>query len=151
MNVKVSEVMTKKNLVTAPVGTTLEDAIKLLHEHRIEKLLVIDDDYNLKGLMTIKDIEKRIKYPHACKDSMGSFRVGAAVGVGHDGMERAHALVKSGADVLVVDTAHGHSKGVMDTVKKIKKKFPNIQLIAGNIATGEAAKDLIEAGADGIK
>jgi IMP dehydrogenase len=151
MNIKVSEVMTKKNLVTAPVGTTLEDAIKLLHEHRIEKLLVVDDNYNLKGLITIKDIEKRIKYPHACKDSMGRLRVGAAVGVGHDGMERAHALVKSGADVLVVDTAHGHSKGVMDTVKKIKKKFPNLQLIAGNIATGEAAKDLIEAGADGIK
>ncbi len=151
MNIKVSEVMTKKNLVTAPVGTTLEDAIKLLHEHRIEKLLVIDDNYNLKGLITIKDIEKRIKYPNACKDSLGRLRVGAAVGVGHDGMDRAQALVKSGADVLVVDTAHGHSRGVMDTVKKIKKKFPGIQLIAGNIATGEAAKDLIEAGADGIK
>ncbi len=152
MNVKVSEVMTKKNLVTAPVGTTLEDAIKLLHEHRIEKLLVIDDNnYNLKGLITIKDIEKRIKYPHACKDSLGRLRVGAAVGVGHDGMDRAHALVKAGADVLVVDTAHGHSIGVMDTVKKIKKRFPDIQLIAGNIATGEAAKDLITAGADGIK
>ena len=151
MNVKVSEVMTKKNLVTAPEGTTLEDAIKLLHEHRIEKLLVIDDSYNLKGLITIKDIEKRIKYPNACKDSLGRLRVGAAVGVGHDGMDRAQALVKAGADVLAVDTAHGHSRGVMDTVKKIKKKFPGIQLIAGNIATGEAAKDLIEAGADGIK
>ncbi len=151
MNVKVSEVMTKKNLVTAPEGTTLEDAIKLLHEHRIEKLLVIDDGYNLKGLITIKDIEKRIKYPNACKDSLGRLRVGAAVGVGHDGMDRAQALVKAGADVLVVDTAHGHSRGVMDTVKRIKKKFPGIQLIAGNIATGEAAKDLIDAGADGIK
>ncbi len=151
MNIKVSEVMTKKNLVTAPVGTTFEDAIKLLHEHRIEKLLVIDKNYSLKGLITIKDIEKRIKYPNACKDSLGRLRVGAAVGVGHDGMDRAEALVKAGADVLVVDTAHGHSRGVMDTVKKIKKKFPGIQLIAGNIATGEAAKDLIEAGADGIK
>jgi len=151
MNLKVSEVMTKKNLVTVPIGTTLEDAVKLLHEHRIEKLLVVDDNYNLKGLITIKDIEKKIKYPDACKDGLGRLRVGAAIGVGPDGMERAHALMKAGVDVLVVDTAHGHSKGVIETVRKLKKKHPAMQIIAGNIATGEAAKDLIEAGADAVK
>ncbi|HLB24704.1 MAG TPA: IMP dehydrogenase [Nitrospirota bacterium] len=151
MNLPVSEVMTKKNLVTAPMGTTLEDAIKLLHEHRIEKLLVVDDGYNLKGLITIKDIEKRIKYPNACKDDLGRLRVGAAVGVGADGMDRASALVKAGADLLVVDTAHGHSKGVIETVRKLKKKYPGVQVVGGNIATGEAAKDLIEAGADAVK
>jgi len=151
MNLKVSEVMTKKNLVTVPIGTTLEDAVKLLHEHRIEKLLVVDDEYNLKGLITIKDIEKKIKYPDACKDDLGRLRVGAAIGVGADGMERAHALMKAGVDVLVVDTAHGHSKGVIETVRKLKKKHPALQIIAGNIATGEAAKDLIEAGADAVK
>ncbi|MGA2193617.1 MAG: IMP dehydrogenase [Nitrospirota bacterium] len=142
MDVKVEEVMT---------GTTLEDAIKLLHEHRIEKLLVVDNNYNLKGLITIKDIEKRIKYPNACKDELGRLRVGAAVGVGPEGMERATALVKAGVDVLVVDTAHGHSKGVIEQVKKLKRKFPKMQVIAGNIATGDAAKDLIEAGADAVK
>jgi len=151
MDIKVSEVMTKKNLVTAAIGTTIEDAIKLLHEHRIEKLLIVDDDYVLKGLITIKDIEKKIKYPNACKDDMGRLRVGAAVGVGPESPERAAALVKAGVDILVVDTAHGHSKGVMDTVRKIKKKHHEIQVIAGNIATGEAAKDLIEAGADAVK
>jgi IMP dehydrogenase len=151
MNLKVSDVMTKKGLVTAPIGTTLEDAIKLLHEHRIEKLLVVDDDYKLKGLITIKDIEKRIKYPSACKDSLGRLRVGAAVGVGGDGLERAGALVKAGVDVLVVDTAHGHSNGVIETVRKLKKKYHEVQVVGGNIATGEAAKDLIEAGADAVK
>lgn len=151
MTLKVSDVMTKKNLVTAPIGTTLEDAVKLLHEHRIEKLLVVDDSYNLKGLITIKDIEKKIKYPNACKDGLGRLRVGAAIGVGPDGLERAHALMKAGVDVLVVDTAHGHSKGVIETVKKLKKKHPALQIVAGNIATGEAAKDLIEAGADAVK
>ncbi len=151
MNLKVSEVMTKKKLVTAPIGTTLEDAVKLLHEHRIEKLLVVDDNYHLKGLITIKDIEKKIKYPNACKDSLGRLRVGAAIGVGPDGLERAHALIKAGVDVLVVDTAHGHTKGVIETVRKLKKKNPAMQMVAGNIATGEAAKDLIEAGADAVK
>jgi IMP dehydrogenase len=151
MTLKVADVMTKKNLVTAPIGTTLEDAVKLLHEHRIEKLLVVDDNYNLKGLITIKDIEKKIKYPNACKDGLGRLRVGAAIGVGPDGLERAHALMKAGVDVLVVDTAHGHSKGVIETVRKLKKKHPALQIIAGNIATGEAAKDLIEAGADAVK
>ena len=151
MNLKVLDVMTKKNLVTAPIGTTLEDAVKLLHEHRIEKLLVVDDSYVLKGLITIKDIEKKIKYPNACKDGLGRLRVGAAIGVGPDGVERAHALMKAGVDVLVVDTAHGHSKGVIETVRKLKKKNPGMQIVAGNIATGEAAKDLIEAGADAVK
>jgi len=151
LNLKVSSVMTKKNLVTVPIGTTLEDSIKLLHRHRIEKLLVVDDDYNLKGLITIKDIEKKIKYPFACKDDLGRLRVGAAVGVGGDCLERAKALVKAGVDVMVVDTAHGHSAGVIDTVKKIKKKFPEIQIIAGNIATAKAASDLIKAGADAVK
>ena len=150
-DIKVSEVMTKKHLVTAPVGTSLEDAIKLLHQHRIEKLLVVDDNYNLKGLITIKDIEKRIKYPNACKDSLGRLRVGAAIGVGPDGLERAQALIKVGVDVIVIDTAHGHSKGVMETVKLVKKKHPDIQVIAGNIATGEAAADLIKAGVDAVK
>lgn len=150
-DIKVSEVMTKKHLVTAPVGTSLEDAIKLLHQHRIEKLLVVDDNYNLKGLITIKDIEKRIKYPNACKDGLGRLRVGAAIGVGPDGLERAQALIKVGVDVIVIDTAHGHSKGVIETVKQVKKKHPDIQIIAGNIATGEAAADLIKAGVDAVK
>ncbi|MBI5695393.1 MAG: IMP dehydrogenase [Nitrospirae bacterium] len=151
MNLPVADVMTKKNLVTAPIGTTLEESIKLLHMHRIEKLLVVDDDYQLKGLITIKDIEKKIKYPNACKDGLGRLRVGAAVGVGHAGVERAEARIKAGVDVVVIDTAHGHSKGVIETVKLIKKKFPEVQVIAGNIATGEAAKDLIKAGVDGLK
>jgi len=150
-DLKVSEVMTKDRLVTVPIGTTLEESIELLHKHRIEKLLVVDDHYNLKGLITIKDIEKKIKYPKACKDELGRLRVGAAVGVGADNLERAKALAKAGADVLVVDTAHGHSKGVMDTIKKLKKSYPNVQIVAGNIATGNAARDLIEAGADAVK
>jgi len=139
------------DLVTVPIGTTLEDSIKLLHKHRIEKLLVVDDDYMLKGLITIKDIEKRIKYPNACKDTLGRLRVGAAVGVSGDSTERAKALIKAGVDVLVVDTAHGHSAGVIETVRKLKKKFPEVQVIAGNIATANAASDLIKAGADAVK
>ncbi|HEY3346772.1 MAG TPA: IMP dehydrogenase, partial [Nitrospirota bacterium] len=151
MNLTVAEVMTKDRLITAPVGTGLEDAIKLLHEHRIEKLLVVDADYNLKGLITIKDIEKRIKFPNACKDELGRLRVGAAIGVGPDSLDRAAALVKAGADILVVDTAHGHSKGVMDQVREVKKLWPETQIVAGNIATAEAAKDLIDAGVDALK
>jgi len=147
---KVSTVMTKKGLITGPVGTTLEKAIKLLHQHKIEKLPIVDKNYKLKGLITIKDIEKKIKYPNACKDKMGRLRVGAAVGVGGETVERAELLVKSGVDVLVIDTAHGHTKGVMDTLKALKKKF-KIDVIAGNIATSEAARDLIKAGADAIK
>ncbi len=148
---KVSEVMTKENLVTVPVGTTLDESKELLHKHRIEKLLVVDKDYKLDGLITIKDIEKSIKYPNACKDSMGRLRVGAAVGVGKDRDERVEALLAAGADVIAIDTAHGHSSGVVESVKLVKKKFPSCQLIAGNIATPEAAKDLIKAGVDAIK
>lgn len=151
MNLPVSDVMTKEKLVTVPVGTGLEDAIKLLHEHRIEKLLVVDGEYNLKGLITIKDIEKRIKFPNACKDDLGRLRVGAAIGIAADSMDRASALIKAGADIVVIDTAHGHSKGVIDQVRTVKKHWPDTQVIAGNIATAEAAKDLIEAGVDAIK
>lgn len=148
---KVSDVMTKEGLVTVPEGTTLEESKAILHKHRIEKLLVVDSNYRLKGLITIKDIEKSIKYPNACKDSLGRLRVGAAVGVGADRDERVEALLKAGADVIAVDTAHGHSKGVIESVKEIKLNFPDCNLIAGNIATAEAAKDLIKAGADAIK
>lgn len=148
---KVSDVMTKENLVTVPEGTTLEDSKTILHKHRIEKLLVVDNKGNLKGLITIKDIEKSIKYPNACKDSFGRLRVGGAIGVGSDRDERANALLRAGVDVLAIDTAHGHSKGVLDSVREIRKNFPDCQLIAGNIATSEAAEDLIKAGADAIK
>jgi IMP dehydrogenase len=147
---KVSTVMTKKGLITGPVGTNLEKAIELLHEYKIEKLPIVDKDFKLKGLITIKDIEKKIKYPNACKDKMGRLRVGAAVGVGADAIERAEILVKAGVDVLVIDTAHGHTKGVMDTLKALKRKL-KIDVIAGNVATSEAATDLIKAGADAIK
>ncbi len=145
------EVMTKKNLVTVPVGTTLEKAEETLHQHRIEKLLVVDRKGTLKGLITIKDINKRIKFPNACKDTHGRLRVGAAVGVGRDTEERAEALAGAGVDVLVVDTAHGHSEGVLKTVKLIRKKYPKLSLIAGNIVTGEAVKALVDAGADTVK
>ncbi len=148
---KVSEVMTKKGLVTAPVGTSLEEAEKILHKHKIEKLPIVDKDFNLVGLITIKDIEKRKKYPNACKDNLGRLRVGAAVGVGKEAIERAHGLVKAGVDVLVVDTAHGHSKGVIETVKSLRKRFSKIDIIAGNVATGEATKDLISAGVSAVK
>jgi len=151
MELAVSEVMTKENLITAREGTTLEEAKEILHRHRIEKLLVVDDDFNLRGLITIKDIQKRIRYPHACKDEMGRLRVGAAIGIGREGVERAGILIKAGVDVLVVDTAHGHSLAVIHAVKAIKKKFPDTQLIAGNIASSEAAEDLIEAGVDSLK
>ena len=147
----VSKVMTKDNLVTVPEGTTLEESKAILHKHRIEKLLVVNEEGELNGLITIKDIEKSIKYPHSCKDYLGRLRVGAAVGIGADTDERVEALVKAGVDVIAIDTAHGHSKGVIDAVKAVKKKFPVCQLIAGNIATGEAAEALIKAGADAIK
>jgi IMP dehydrogenase len=151
VNQPVSNLMTSKNLVTAPVGTGLEKAQELLHEHRIEKLLVVDKDGALKGLITIKDIEKRLKHPHACKDSHGRLRVGAAVGPGKDMEARAAALVKAEVDVICVDTAHGHSDGVINAVKVLRKKYPKLSLIAGNIATAEAAKALIGAGADCLK
>ena len=130
-NLKVSEVMTKDPLITAPIGTTLEKAMKILQKHKIEKLLIVDKDDSLRGLITIKDIEKKIKYPNACKDKLGRLRVGAAVGVG-DYMERVPELLKVGVDIIVVDTAHGHSQGVIDAVKGIKKKFPELDVVAGN-------------------
>ncbi len=150
MNLKVSEVMTKDRLITAPLGTTLDKAMAILQKYKIEKLLIVDKDYSLRGLITIKDIEKKIKYPNACKDKLGRLRVGAAVGVG-DYAERVPELIRAGVDVVVVDTAHGHSQGVIDAVKGIKKKYPDLNVVAGNIATAEAAKDLIRAGADCVK
>jgi len=147
----VSEVMTKENLVTVPEGITLEDSKKLLHTHRIEKLLVVDDKGRLKGLITIKDIEKIKKYPNACKDSIGRLRVGAAVGVGVDMAERTEALLKAGADVILIDTSHGHSRNVIRAVESLKSTFPEIELIAGNVGTQEGAKALIDAGVDGVK
>lgn len=150
VNKKVSEVMTKERLITAPKGTTLEKAKKLLHEYKIEKLPIVDDDFNLSGLITIKDIEKIKKYPIACKDRLGRLRVGAAVGVGEEALHRVELLVKAGVDIIAIDTAHGHSKAVIDTLREIKKQF-NIDVIAGNVATSEGARDLIKAGADAIK
>jgi IMP dehydrogenase len=147
----ISDVMTKDNLITVPVGTTLEEAEKILHHHRVEKLLVVDDQYALKGLITIKDIQKKLKYPNAAKDQQGRLRVGAAVGSGSDFLERAQELVARKVDVLVVDSAHGHSDRVMEAVRIIKRKFPEVDLIAGNVATFEGARDLIGLGADGIK
>jgi IMP dehydrogenase len=138
-------------LVTAPVGITLEESKALLHQYRIEKLLVVDDNFRLKGLITIKDIEKIRKYPYACKDEFGRLRVGAAIGVGDDRSARIDALLKAGADVIVIDTAHGHSKMVLDATRASKQEFPQIELIVGNIGTYEAALDLIQAGADGVK
>jgi IMP dehydrogenase len=146
----VSKVMTKKRLVTVKSNISLEESKKLLHKHRIEKLLVVDDDYNLKGLITIKDIEKIKRYPNACKDSLGRLRVGAAVGV-LDRESRVDALLNAGADVIVIDTSHGHSAGVLDAVRDTKRNFPKCELIAGNIATAEGAKALIEAGVDAVK
>jgi len=147
----ISAVMTKENLITAPVGITLEESKRLLHKNRIEKLLVVDENNNLKGLITIKDIEKTIKYPNSCKDSLGRLRVGGAVGVSPDREARVEALLKAGADVIVVDTAHGHSQGVMEAIREIKNTFPNCQLIAGNVATAEGTEALIKAGAEAVK
>ncbi|KUJ96331.1 MAG: Inosine-5'-monophosphate dehydrogenase [Desulfonauticus sp. 38_4375] len=151
LRTKVKEVMTKENLITVPVGTTLEDAKKILQKKKVEKLLVVDKDNKLKGLITIKDIEKVRKYPNACKDVFGRLRVGAAVGVGKDREERVEALLRAGVDFIVVDSAHGHSKNVLDTVRSIRSAFPHCQIVAGNIATYEGAKALIEAGADAVK
>lgn len=147
---KVYKVMTKEKLITAPVGTDLDKAMKILHKYKIEKLPIVDKENNLKGLITIKDIEKRKKYPNACKDNVGRLRVGAAIGTGENAIHRAELLVKAGVDVIVIDTAHGHTTSVIATLKVLKKKF-DIDVIAGNIATAEAAADLIKAGADGIK
>jgi len=147
----ISAVMTKENLVTAPVGITLEESKRLLHKNRIEKLLVVDEHNDLKGLITIKDIEKTIKYPNACKDNLGRLRVGAAVGVSVDREARVEALLRAGADVIVIDTAHGHSRAVVEGIRDIKRVFPNCQLIAGNVATAEGAEALAQAGADAVK
>ncbi len=147
----VEELMTKKDLVTVPMGTTLEEAEKILHRHRIEKLPVVDKDFTLKGLITVKDIQKRIKYPNAAKDSHGRLRVGAAVGVTGDYLERAQELARAKVDVIVVDTAHGHSERVLDAVEKIKKLIPDTDLIAGNVATFAGATELVHRGVDGVK
>ena len=148
---KISEVMTKDNLITVSEGISLEKSKKLLHEHRIEKLLVVDKNARLTGMITIKDIEKIKKYPNACKDQMGRLRVGAAVGVGENMEERAESLLRAGADVILIDTSHGHSKNVIDAVKTLKRNFPDIELIAGNVASGKGAEDLVKAGVDGVK
>jgi len=147
----VSALMTSRELVTAPIGTTLAEAEQLLHRHRIEKLPIVDADGRIKGLITVKDIQKRVEFPQATKDTHGRLRVGAAVGVGVDAYERAQALIASGVDVLVVDTAHGHSRGVIDMVARIAGLSGEFEVIAGNIATSEAAEALIDAGADGLK
>jgi IMP dehydrogenase len=147
---KVEEVMTKERLITAPVGITLEDAQEILHKYKIEKLPIVDKNFNLKGLITIKDIEKRKKYPNACKDHLGRLRVAAAVGVGEPAIYRTELLVKAGVDAIVIDTAHGHSKAVIETLKELKRRF-DIDVVAGNIATSEAAEELIQAGADAVK
>ncbi len=151
MHLRVSEVMTKENLITAPLGISLEESKRLLHKNRIEKLLVVDEQGKLRGLITIKDIMKIIKYPNACKDQLGRLRVGAAVGAGRDLLERATALRNAGVDVITVDSAHGHSRNVLKAVERIKADFPEIQIVAGNVATARGAETLIKAGADAIK
>ncbi len=147
----IREVMTKENLVTVAVGTTLDEAQRLLHKHRIEKLLVVDKDQHLKGLITVKDITKKIKYPLSAKDAQGRLRVGAAIGATGDFLERMSELVRAKADVIVIDTAHGHSSRVLEAVKAAKRKFPDVDIVAGNIATEEAARDLVAAGVDAVK
>ncbi len=147
----ISEVMTSKNLITVKEGTDLDTAKELLHKHRIEKLLIVDDNYMLKGLITVKDIMKKIQYPHACKDERGRLRVAGAVGVGEDLEIRAELLVEAGADILAVDSSHGHSEGVLKAVSYLKKKFDKVPIMAGNVATGEGTRALIDAGADSVK
>jgi IMP dehydrogenase len=147
----IADIMTKEDLITVPVGTTLDEARAILHRHKVEKLLVVDADYRLKGLITVKDIQKMIKYPGACKDALGRLRCGAAVGVAKDSFDRATALVGAGVDALVIDTAHGHSQGVIDMVGRLRREFPNTDLIAGNVATAEATLALIDAGVDAVK
>lgn len=151
LDAKISTVMTKDNLITVPVGTTLEESKEILHKNRIEKLLVVDEKNNLKGLITIKDIEKMRKYPNSCKDSLGRLRVGAAIGPGKDREARVEALIRAGVDVLVIDTAHGHTKDVLEMIRDIKENYPECELIGGNVATKEGALDLIKAGVDAVK
>jgi IMP dehydrogenase len=150
-DIPISEVMTRTNLITVPVGTTLEQAEEILHQHRVEKLLVVNDDYELKGLITVKDIQKKLKYPNASKDSQGRLRCGAAIGATGDFLERAAELVRNRVDVLAIDSAHGHSSRVLDAVREVKKRFPDVDLLAGNVATREGADALIDAGADAVK
>ena len=147
----ISEVMTSENLITVPVGTTLEQAKEILHRHRVEKLLVVDSDFNLRGLITVKDIQKAIKYPDACKDGLGRLRVGAAIGTAADTIERAESLVAANVDLLVLDSAHGHSKNVLTVAKRLRQEFPDVDIIAGNVATAEGTKALIDLGMDGVK
>ena len=149
--VRVADVMTSENLVTVPMGTSLAEAKQHLHEHRIEKLLVVDEEGHLRGLITMKDIDKVQKYPNACKDSAGRLRVGAAIGIGKDCEARAEQLLEAGADVLVLDSAHGHSVNVIKAIRMVKASFPNCQLVAGNVATYDGAKAILEAGADTVK
>ena len=148
---KIKEAMTHENLITAPVGTSLDEAIEILRRHKIEKLPIVDENGELKGLITIKDIEKSVKYPNAAKDENGRLLVGAAIGITADVLDRVDALVKAKVDVLVLDSAHGHSENIIKCLKLVKEKYPDVPVIAGNIATGEAAKELIEAGADAVK
>src|SRR6202453_2036661 len=150
-DIPISKVMTKENLITVAVGTTLEDAEKILHEHRVEKLLVVDDKYNLKGLTTVKDIQKKLKYPHAAKDTHGRLRAAAAIGATGDFLERAQELAKYKVDLLAIDSAHGHSTRVLDAIKAVKSKLPEVDLIVGNVATFDGACELARAGADAIK
>ena len=150
-DIPISKVMTKENLITVPVGTTLEEAEKILHQHRVEKLLVVDRHYNLKGLITVKDIQKKLKYPNAAKDSQGRLRVGAAIGATGDYLERAQEMVKNKVDVLAIDSAHGHSTRVLEAIRKVKSNLPEVDLMAGNVATFDGAGELARAGADAIK
>jgi IMP dehydrogenase len=150
-DIPISEVMTKENLITVPVGTTLDEAEAILHQHRVEKLLVVDDHYQLKGLITVKDIQKRLKYPNAAKDEQGRLRVGAAIGATGDFLERAAEMVKAKCDLLAIDSAHAHTTRVIDAVRQVKAKFPEADLIAGNVATFEGACELARAGVDAIK
>jgi len=150
-DVPIGDVMTKEHLITVPVGTTLEEAELILHKHRVEKLLVVNDQYELKGLITVKDIQKKLKYPSASKDDQGRLRVGAAIGATGDFLERAAALVQNRVDILSIDSAHGHSSRVLEAVREVKRRFPDVDLLAGNIATYGGAKALIDAGADGVK
>src|SRR4051794_24513193 len=147
----IADIMTREPLFTVAVGTTLDAARDILHRHKVEKLLVVDDQYRLKGLITVKDIQKAIKYPNACKDSLGRLRCGAAIGVGKDAMQRADALVAANVDALVLDTAHGHSQGVLDMVRRLRRQYPGVDLVAGNVATAEATEALIDLGVDAVK
>jgi IMP dehydrogenase len=147
----IRDVMTHENLVTVPIGTTLDQAREMFHRHKVEKLLVVDADFRLKGLITVKDIQKLVKYPNACKDSLGRLRVGAAVGVSRDTMDRADALVNAHVDILVIDTAHGHSQGVLDMVAKVRERYPDVDVVAGNVATAAATRALIDRGVNAVK